>query len=242
VRTPLGLILPALALAAGTTCAREGLADPPDSRFGLIPLVGTGVAAVTAAGTLPSVFGYTTIGGELFGQLTRWGLFLRFDFLSSGGDGPPKASYQSGWNAYSFDAGASYRLFGDSQTLSLFARGGVTYEHWLAQEQGACSVLLFVPNGCVSEGSTEVGYEGDAIGVNAGARLELPLKSFYVAVGASFIPLVTFNTSNDMMGVRQTALQPGDVFQLRIDLSFGLRDTRGNHLAIHDYNEQRSKY
>ncbi len=242
MRTPFRFILPALALAAGIACTRECRADPPDSRFGLLPLVGTGVAGVTAAGSLPSFFGYTTIGGELFGQLTRWGLFLRFDFLSSGGDGPAKASYQSGWSAYSFDAGASYRLFGDSKTISLFARAGLTYEHWVAQEQGACAVLLFVPNGCVSEGMTEVGYEGDAIGVNAGARLELPLKSFYVAVGANFVPLVTVNTSNDMMGVMQTALQPGDVFQLRLDLALGLRDTRENHEAVHDYNEHRSKY
>jgi hypothetical protein len=242
VRTPLRLILPALALAAGIACTRESRADPPDSRFGLLPIVGGGVAGVTAPGTLPGFFAYTTLGGEVFGQLTRWGLFLRFDFLSSGADGPTKASYQSGWNAYSFDAGASYRLFGDSKTISLFARAGVTYEHWVAQEQGPCAVLPFIPNSCPAPGTTEVGYEGDAIGVNAGARLEFPLKGFYVAVGANFVPLVTFNTSNDMPGVPQTALQPGDVFQLRLDLALGLRDTRENHEATHDYNDHRNKY
>jgi hypothetical protein len=242
VRTALRFLLPTLAIAAGVTCAGEGRADPPDSRFGLLPLIGGGVAGVTAAGTLPSFFPYTTLGGEIFGQLAYWGLFFRFDFLSSGADGPPKVSYQSGWNAYSFDLGASYRLFGDSNTISLFARAGVTYEHWIAQEQGICAVLPFVPNGCVSLGTQEVGYEGDAIGVNAGARLEFSLKSFYVAVGANFVPLVTFNTSNDMMGAPQTALQPGDIFQLRLDLSFGLRDTRGRHDAIHEDNEHRNKY
>ena len=234
-----------IAFAASFAWASQGRAEPPDSRFGLLPVVGMGMAGLTAPSPLPGFIGYSTLGAELFGQLRTWGLFLRFDFLSSGSvqrtSGTMPKDDSSGWNAYSFEAGASYRLFGDSNTMSLFARAGLVYEHWVAEVNTPCQVLIFVPNGCVTEGAATVGFEGDAMGVTAGARLELPLKSFYVAFGASFVPLVTFNTSNDS-GAPVTALQPGDIFQLRFDIALGLRDTRENHAANHDSTDHRSKY
>jgi hypothetical protein len=245
VRSPLRLTLPTLAFATSLAWASRGWAEPPDSRFGLLPVVGVGMAGLTAPSPLPGFIGYSTLGAELFGQLRTWGLFLRFDFLSSGSvertSGTTPKNDSSGWNAYSFEAGASYRLFGDSHTVSLFARAGLVYEHWVAEIDTPCQILIFVPNGCVTEGAMPVGFQGDAIGVTAGARLELPLKSFYVAFGASFVPLVTVNTSIDS-GAAATALQPGDIFQLRFDIALGLRDAREDHAATHDSTDHRSKY
>jgi hypothetical protein len=243
MRTPPRLILSALALAGALAWAREGRAEPPDSRFGLVPVVGGGIAGLTAAGSLPGFIGYTSLGAEVFGQLRTWGLFLRFDFLSSGNVEAQKFgdTVYSGWNAYSFDAGVSYRLFGDSHKIALFARGALTFEHWVGQNKGACSVLPFVPDGCDSPGESYSGFEGEAIGVNAGARLEIPLDRFYVAFGASFVPLVTVSTTDETANGSSpgTAMQPGDVFQLRLDLAVGLRDTRGDHTATHDPNDYR---
>lgn len=233
MRLPFRFILPALALWAALGWARDGWAEPPDSRLGLVPVVGGGVAGLTAAQPLPGFIGYTTLGGELFGQLRRWGLFVRFEFLSSGSDGR--------WTAYSGDAGASYRLFGDSGTPSLFARAGLVYEQWTGQAVGGCSITLFVPNSCVTLGHANTSIAGDVLGVTAGVRLELPLRSFYVAVGAAFVPGVTVGTSLSP-AAPVTALQPGDVFQLRFDLAVGLRDTRGEHKALHDPNDHHMSY
>jgi hypothetical protein len=248
VRSPFRFILPALALGASLAWPTESRAEPPDSRFGLLPVVGGGIAGATAHGpTLPAFISYTTLGAELFGQLKTWGLFLRFDFLSSGNDAGAaatrsKAAYEAGYNAFSVDAGASYRLFGDSKTASLFGRGGITYEHWIGQESTPCAIPPFVPSGCDTTGLSTSGFEGDAIGVTLGARLELPLRSFYVAFGASFVPVVTVHTTSDTPGVPVQALQPGYVIQLRFDLAVGLRDNRGEHTAHHDYNEHRNSY
>jgi len=199
------------------------------------------MAGLTAHGSLPAFIGYTTLGAELFGQLRTWGLFLRFDFLTSGDVSQVKTT-SAGYSAFTFDLGASYRLFGDSHTLSLFARAGLVYEHWDGQETSPCSIDLFVPTSCTTQPGQATGYEGDTVGATGGVRLEIPLRSFYVAFGANFVPTVTFHTSNDTAGVPVTALQPGDVFQLRFDVAVGLRDARGEHSAHHDYNEHRNSY
>jgi hypothetical protein len=240
VRSPLRLTLPAAFAVATLAWALASAAETPDSRFGIVPVVGGGFAGLTAPQPLPGVIVYTTLGAEVFGQLRRWGLFLRFDFLSTGND-DGNATSQSGWSAYSADLGASYRLFGDSDSISLFARGAFTYEHWIAQVDTVCQLLPFVPSSCNTLGHLAEGFEGDAIGVTVGARLELPLRRFYVAFGANFVPLVTVATSQDNPTLN-TALQPGDTFQFRLDIAVGLRDTREEHRAHHDYNEHKNSF
>lgn len=240
MRPPLRFTLPAALAAATFAWAPGSAAETPDSRIGIVPVVGGGFAGLTAPQPLPGVIVYTTLGAELFGQLRRWGLFLRFDFLSTGNDAGNTTS-QSGWAAYSADLGASYRLFGDSDSISLFARGAFTYEHWIAQVDTVCQLLPFVPSSCDTTGHAPEGFQGDAIGVTVGARLELPLRKFFVAFGANFIPLVTVNTSQDTPTLN-TAMQPGDTFQFRLDLALGLRDTREEHRAHHDSNEHKNSF
>jgi hypothetical protein len=246
VRSLRRLVLPALALATTLSWAADSLAEPPDSRFGVLPLIGAGGAALTAPSPLPGFIGYTTLGGEIFAQLRTWGLFIRFDTLSSGPISTSMPTHslsaESGWNAYGIDLGVSYRLFGDSHTLSLFGRAGLAYEHWIALVNSPCAVVPFIPSACNTLGSSSAGYEGDAIGATIGVRLEFPIRSFYVAVGANFLPLVTFNTSSDSADTLVTALQPGDVFQLRFDVAVGLRDAREHHAARHDIVEHGTSY
>jgi hypothetical protein len=222
------IILSALALALGLSVAGTSRADVPDSRVGITPSIGGGMAALGGSGPLPGFIGYTTLGAEIFGQLRRWGLYLRFDFLSSGNGGR--------WTAYEGSLGGSYRLFGDSDSFSLFARAGLVYEHWVGAQLGGCSVLLLVPNSCVTEGQATLSVNADALGLSGGFRLEMPFKSFYLAVGTSFVPVVTVD---EWANSAATTLEPGAVFQLRLDLELGFRDTRSNHKATHDPNERR---
>jgi hypothetical protein len=228
--------LVALALLSAT---RSSKAEVPDSRFGLIPTVGGGIAVLSSTGspatfTLPSFIGYTTLGGELFGQLRRWGLYGGFTFLSSGNAGR--------WTAYEGNLGFSYRLFGGSDSFALFARGGVVYQHWVGEQSG-CTVLLFVPNSCVTEGENTVSINGDALGVSGGVRIEMPLQNFYIAFTSTLIPVVTVDDwpNNEPVTVAQS-IEPGVVFQFRLELEVGFRDNRRVHKARHDVNEHRSNF
>jgi hypothetical protein len=227
VRPPLRVILPALALSLPLAWAAEGRADVPDSRFGLLPTVGAGVAGLTTPGSLPGFIGFTTLGGELFFQLRRWGFFAAFNFLSSGNGGH--------WTAYEGTGGVSYRLFGGSDSFALFARGGLVYQHWVGDVTGGCNIFLFVPNSCVTEGEVSQSANGDAVGVSAGVRLEMPFRSFYLAVGSSFVPVVTINEWPATPPI--DSLEPGGVFQFRFDIAVGFRDNRASHAAVHDPNE-----
>ena len=227
------VILPTLAAIAFLGFGAESRADVPDSRFGLVPSVGAGIAGLTAPGSLPGVIGYTTLGAELLGQLQRWGLYGGFMFLSSGNAGR--------WTAYEGNLGASYRLFGGSDSFSLFARAGLVYQHWVGEQVGGCSILFFVPNSCVTQGTNTESVNGDAIGVSGGVRLEMPFRSFYVAVGSTFIPVVTIDDwATNAPATTARFLSPGEVFQLRFDVELGFRDNRSEHKARHDQNERRS--
>jgi len=231
--------------------ARESRADVPDSRFGLLPSVGTGfavlsdpgprsVSSTTTTGTttttpgLPGVIGYTDLGGEIFGQLKRWGLYTRFDFLSSGNAGR--------WTAYEGTIGGSYRIFGGSSSLALFARAGLVYEHWVGAQVGGCSVLFFVPNSCVTNGMNVEEVNADAIGLSGAMRLEMPFKDVYIAFDSTFVPVFTTDEWSGSSAVTPTgtSLEPGAVFQLRLQLEIGFRDSRNVHKAVHEPNEFRS--
>jgi hypothetical protein len=225
----------ALTFAAGLGATAESRADVPDSRSGLLPSVGGGLAVLTTPGALPSFIGYTTLGGEIFGQLKRWGLYARFDFLSSGNAGR--------WTAYEGTLGGSYRIFGGSDSLALFARAGLVYEHWVGAQIGGCSVLFFVPNSCVTLSMPNVAeVNADAVGLSGGVRLEMPFRSIYVAFDSTFVPVVTTDEWSGSSAVTPTksTLEPGGVFQLRLQLEIGFRDNRGEHKAVHDPNEHRS--
>jgi hypothetical protein len=240
------VLLPALVALTASGPFSESRADVPDSRFGLVPMVGAGVAALTTPGSflstttnqpvsMPGFIGYTSLGGEIIAQLQRWGLYGGFNFLSSGNAGR--------WTAYEGNLGVSYRLFGGSDSFSLFARGGLVYQHWVGEQIGGCSILFFVPNSCVTEGQNTASVNGDAIGVSGGVRLEMPLRNFYVAVGSTFTPVVTIDDwPTEENATLARSLSPGGVFQLRFDLEVGFRDSRSVHKPRHDQNEHRSSY
>jgi hypothetical protein len=255
VRARVILSLLALTFAASMIAGHDARADDvPDSRFGLLPSLGGGLAGLTDPGSppannsakctktpsscpavLPGFIGYTDLGAELFGQVKRWGLYGRFDFLSSGSGGR--------WTAYEGTLGGSYRLFGGSDTLALFARAGLVYEHWVGPQIGGCSVLFFVPNSCVTLNMPAVAeVNADAIGLSGGVRLEMPFRSVYVAFDSTFVPAVTIDEWSGSSAVTPTttSLEPGGVFQLRLNVEIGFRDNRNDHKATHDPNEHRS--
>jgi len=74
-----------------------------------------------------------------------------------------------------------------------------------------------------------------------GADLEVRAGEV-VAVMGGLVPIVTVASSATVGGASMPplAFQPGDVFQLRLDLAVGLRDARDEHRAIHDPNEHRT--
>jgi hypothetical protein len=126
--------------------------------------------------------------------------------------------------------GGSRRLFGRPSHLSLLARAGIAYEHWNGAS-GGCDVILFVPNSCISQaapptpGTVTVttpvtDYSGNAMGILAGARLELPIKPVYLAIDASFTPVIDVDTTS-----------PTAVLGFRLDLVLGFRDRRVNTTA-----------
>lgn len=201
----------------GLSSAGPARADEVASRYGLAPLVGGGAAVVTNSGVFPGFIGFTTLGGEVLGEVPPWGGFFRGEFLSSGND--------ARWTALSFALGVSRRFFGEPETLSLLARGGVAYQHWHAST-GGCDVLFLVPNSCISQdvppapgtimtAPRSVDFNGDAFGVLAGVRLELPIAPVFVALDASFVPVIDVS-----------AVNPGAVLSFKLDLVVGFRDNR----------------
>lgn len=208
-----GLATTLAALAPQKALAEE---DGRGSRFGLLAALGGGMAGVVSPGSLPGFIGFTDLGVELMGEVRPWGGYLRADFLSSGNQGR--------WTAYAIGAGTQYRLFGNTHRTALFLRGGLTYERWLGDNNG-CAVTLVVPNSCNLNSITPpVGgppppppfsATADMLGLSGGVRLELPISSFYLAVGATFVPTVSVDTSH-----------PAGTFQLRFDVTGGFRDAR----------------
>ena len=225
VRALLATLGAVAALSVATVARAE---DPPESvmtpkpafRFGVVPLIGFGAAVLTNHGDLPGFIGFTSLGLEIHGERPPFGLLLRGHYLSSGRDGR--------WTAPSLSAGASYRVFGDGiEHLSLLGRGGFLYERWHATNVGTgCPVDLFFPTNCkalplaapagviLPQTQTE-SITVDALGVFAGARLELPVAAFFAAIDAE-LTLV-----GDV-----SAPSPGAVFGLRTGIAFGFRDRR----------------
>jgi hypothetical protein len=206
--------------AAAALVASPARADDDGHRFGLVAALGGGLAGVVHPGALPGFVGFTDLGVEIMGEIRPWGLFLRGDFLSSGNDGR--------WTAYAVGAGTQYRLFGNTHKLALFLRGGLTYERWIGNNQG-CPVTFVIPNSCVDEiaptdpnmpSTPPFSTTADMLGLLAGVRLEFPISFLYLAVGATFVPTVSVDAS-----------YPASTFQLRFDVTAGLRDTRKNREA-----------
>jgi hypothetical protein len=189
-------------------------------RFGVVPSIGAGAAVLTNSGpTLPSFIGYTDLGLEVLAEVVPWGGFLRGDFLSSGPDGR--------WTAESFALGASRRFFGDPEHFTLVGRAGLVFERWhgAAVNEG-CDISLFVPSNCksiapppqpgvITAAAPIIDVFGDSVGVMGSARLELPIPPAYLALDASFVPVVAVDSPS-----------PGGVFQLRLNLELGFRDNR----------------
>ena len=240
VRALLATLGAVAALSVATVARAE---DPPESvmtpkpafRFGVVPLLGFGAAVLTNHGDLPGFIGFTSLGLEIHGERPPFGLLLRGHYLSSGRDGR--------WTAPSLSAGASYRVFGDGiEHLSLLGRGGFLYERWHATSVGTgCPVDLFFPTNCkalplaapagviLAQTETE-SVTVDALGVFAGARLELPVAAFFAAIDAE-LTLV-----GDV-----SAPSPGAVFGLRTGIAIGFRDRRDTGNAVTPRNDPRSQ-
>jgi hypothetical protein len=144
------------------------------------------------------------------------GLFLRALYESSGDDGR--------WTAPGGAIGASYRFFGDGETTwSLVARGGVIFERWHASTAG-CAVPYFFPDNCknfvatpprgvIQDVTPITSVTVDTIGLLYGARLELPVKPVYMALGAELGSLVDVDASS-----------PGVVLQARLTFTISFRN------------------
>jgi hypothetical protein len=190
--------------------ARSALADDDGHRFGLVPLIGGGVAGVLHPGPLAGAIGFTDLGVEILGEVRPWGGFLRAEYLSSGDAGR--------WTAFAFSAGADYRLFGNVHRTALFLHGGLAYERWSGNDKG-CPVDFLVPDSCNLEGAQMTSFDvtADMIGVVAGARVEVPLSFLYIAFSGNFVPAVSVDSS-----------YPAGTFELRFDTEIGFRDYRRN--------------
>ncbi len=201
----LALVLLAAALASPrTACADE----PVPYRFGLVGVIGGGMAGVVHPGPLPGFIGFTDLGAEILGERRPWGGFLRVDFLSSGDSGR--------WTSFAFGAGTEYRLGVDVGRGALFLRGGLSYERWTGRS-GGCPINFLVPSSCNNLNLAASTYDvtTDTVGLLGGVRYEVPLSAFYLALSASFAPAVAVDQS-----------YPAAVFQLRFALEAGFRDAR----------------
>jgi hypothetical protein len=213
----------ALAIAVGAASLSTGRAvhaDTVDWRYGFTPMVGTGFAFVTHAAPLPSFVGLTSLGGDFILEWPPWGGFLHGEYISSGNAGR--------WQALSFAVGGSRRLAGAAGHVSLVGRGGIAYEHWWGNTGGSstCEVLYFVPNSCDNQPAPAMmgtitattpftSFAGDALGILAGLRLEIPILPVYVAIDASFVP--TFDVDSSA---------PTAIIGFRLDLVLGFLDRR----------------
>lgn len=188
------------------------------TRFGVVPTIGTGFAKLSSTQVFPGFIGLTTLGGEVHLEAPPYGVFARFEFHSSGLDGR--------WTAPSFALGGSYRLFGDGvDRLALLARGGLIWERWHATN-GNCPVDFFFPSNCkalVEPAPTGVllnnppivTVTGDLVGIMAGARLEMPIPWFYLALDGELAGMFDITDST-----------PGNVFSARIAMVIAFRDLR----------------
>jgi hypothetical protein len=222
IRPAVELSFLACVVAGALSVARTARADDDTGhRYGLVGEVGGGFAGIAHTGPLPSVVGFTDLGVEFMGEIRPWGLYLRGDFLSSGGAGR--------WTAYSVGPGVQYRLFGTSERWAVFLRGGVVYERWLANTAG-CPVDFFVPTSCFLGTTTMIDPQmptaapfsttADMLGLTAGVRVEAPVSKFYVSLGVAFVPTVSIDSSF-----------PAATAGLRFDLEVGFRDERKHTTA-----------
>jgi hypothetical protein len=215
------LVAVALALSIEASAraeeAPDAVAPSPTWKLALLPVVGVGYTHVGNSGLFPNNIGTTILGGEMDASYGRYGGVARVQYLSSGDDGR--------WTAMSYGLGGSYRVFGDGyDTFALIARGGLFYEHWRASTAG-CPIDLFFPRNCkdfvAPPGSGIVDVlpptthdANDALGIFAGARVELPLHGFFVAFDAEIAPGIAFG---DL---------PGALLQARLAIVVGLKHRR----------------
>jgi hypothetical protein len=197
----------------------EDVRDLP-TRIGVLPSIGVGLGSIGNAPQFPSLIGLTTLGIEVHGEVPPYGGFVRFQFDSSGLDGR--------WTAPSFTVGGSYRFFGNGvDRLALVGRAGILYERWHALSvSGNCPIDLFFPSNCKAAAAPApsgnilvtqpiVSVTSDDFGLMAGARVELPIRAFYLAVDSEVGGLVDVSESS-----------PGTVLHFRLSLVAAFRDAR----------------
>jgi hypothetical protein len=203
----------------GTCVSVPALAEEKlETRFGAVPLIGAGAGFVTSAEPFPGFVGFTRLGVEAYGEVPPWGIFARAEYLSSGADGR--------WTAPSMALGGMRRVFGDGdKRVGFLVRAGLLYDRWHAAT--VCPVDLFIPTNCkayappaptgvITGAVPPVLDTVNAFGALAGARLELPLHSVFVALDGELSGTVDFDQSS-----------PGAFLVTRFALVLGLRDYRG---------------
>jgi hypothetical protein len=210
----------ALAMIAAETPAR---AAEPDDKFaawtlGLTPMIGVGMAKMSAGTDFPTFVGMSVGAVELQASLARVGVFVRAGYLSSGSGGR--------WTAPTLTLGASYRLFGDGyEDVGVLLRGGFTYERWHASSAG-CAVNFFIPTNCklfeppagsglTTQTDTHIEASNDAFGITPSVRVELPVKSFYLALDGDVAVLASAQSG-----------APGVLFETRFAIVVGVRHRR----------------
>jgi len=206
------------AVLFATSAARADDTAALPARIGVVPTLGVGVAKLTNTSRFPTFIGLTTLGGEVHAEAPPYGALFRFQFHSSGLDGR--------WTAPSFALGGSYRLFGDGvDRLAILVRGGFLWERWHATS-GNCPIDFFVPtnckaftppapNGVLLNQAPVVNVTGDTLGLFAGARFEMPVALFYLALDGELGGLVDVDETT-----------PDSVLHVRVALSVGFRDLR----------------
>ena len=216
-----GLVIAFLAMVAAA--ARPARADSGDEKLaqwtlGLTPMAGAGMVKMTAGGDFPSFVGVSVGAMELQASLARVGVFVRGGYLSSGSDGR--------WTAPTLTLGGSYRLFGDGyDEVGVLLRGGITYERWHASSAG-CAVNFFIPTNCkyfappagsglITAPDTHLETSNNAFGITPSIRVELPVKSFYLALDGDVAVLASAQSG-----------APGVLFETRLAIVFGLRHIR----------------
>jgi hypothetical protein len=205
----------------------DGLPEGP--RIGVEPGVGVGFGGFTSpAPTHPGLIGFTVTQVELALELPRVGVFARAAYYSSGGEGR--------WIAPAFSLGASYRFFGDGETSwSLVARGAFEYERWhgfSTQSASQCSIPFFYPDNCKDYPFIDPNQRtptvvstvnADMFGLLAGARLELPVQSVFMALGAEVAGAPSFEFA-----------APGVIFHAQLSFTIAFRNHQvGNASGAH---------
>ena len=202
---------------AATTAHADDDAPLRGVRVGFVPTLGVGVAQFTGQRPyFPSFIGMSVSQLEFIVDTGRWGGFLRGAFLSSGADGR--------WTAPVVALGPTYRFAGDGETRwGIVGKAGLVYQRWHANTAG-CAVPFFFPDNCKDFADQEppgtivvvapnYSTTVDNLGLMGGASFEIPVESFYLALGAELAATADIDHAT-----------PGLAFAGQLTFSFALRD------------------